>query len=214
MRIAYADLMRAAAQLLITEADALGPLLRTADREAFDAGTVCDGWSVRDVIAHCAAALTMAASGDVHRFTPEDNQNDVAVRRRWPLADVLDELSTGYEAAAAAIDAAGGLLDGIGVGEWMHGGDIRDAWGIADAYASPGVADALDLLVLRSRAQRRLRLEVWLPDRVLEFGVGDPAGTVATDAATFVRLCGGRRPDPSEYQLTGSVAAMDLILFS
>jgi hypothetical protein len=43
-------------------------------------------------------------------------------------------------------------------------------------------------------------------------GDGGPVGSLTTDLETFVRLCGGRRPDPERYELTG-VAESDLVLF-
>ena len=46
-----------AARLLRTEANALLPILRRTPVAAFDRPTICTGWSVRDVLAHCAAAL-------------------------------------------------------------------------------------------------------------------------------------------------------------
>ncbi len=206
--------MRPAARILLLEADALRPVLEAAPPEAYDRPTVCDGWSVRDVLAHCGAALTRSASGDLHGFTPEDNQADVAARRPWPLADVIGELMAGYRDAAAAIDAAGGRLDAIGLGEWVHGGDVREALGAADPYASAGAELALDLLAARSDRDGRPTLDVAVGGRRLRFGPeGEAVGELRTDVETFVRLCAGRRPDPTRYRLTGAAPA-DLVLFS
>ncbi len=195
--------MRPAARILLLEAEALRPILEAAPPDAFDRPTVCDGWSVRDVLAHCGAALTRTATGDLHRFKPEDNQADVDARKTWALADVIAELLAGYHDAAAAIDAAGGSLDAIGLGEWVHGGDVREALDVPGAYASSGLELALGSLAERSdRDGRRLR-----------FGpAGEPAGGLRADAETFVRLTAGRRPDPERYDLTGADPA-DLALF-
>jgi len=106
---------------------------------------------VRDVLAHCSAALTLTAAGTMHSGSPEENQVDVDHRRDWPVARLLDELASGYESCAAAVDAAGGAYDGVALGEWVHGGDVRHAWGIDGAWASDGVDDALAVLVARSR---------------------------------------------------------------
>ena len=101
------------ARLLQAERDALLPILhRTPDR-AFDRPTACPGWSVRDVLAHCAAALSRVAAGNLHAFTPALNELDVAKRREWPLSDRLAELSVGYQEAGKAITDAGGKLDVI-----------------------------------------------------------------------------------------------------
>lgn len=206
--------LRPAAEILLIEAAALRPILEAAAPDAFDRETVCTGWSVRDVLGHCGAALTRAATGDLHRFTPADNEIDVSERRGWPLADVIDELYRGYEAAARAIEAAGGRLDGIGIGEWVHGGDVREALGVGEPYASEGIELAIGLLIERSVAMGNKRLDVSVGGERYAFGSGDtPEGRVRTDAATFVRLCSGRRPDPTRYQLSGCTEA-DLVLFS
>jgi uncharacterized protein (TIGR03083 family) len=197
--------------ILLREAAALRPLLAGAPLASFDRATVCTGWSVRDVLAHCGAALSDATTGTTHDFTPEDNARDVTKRRGWPIDDVLDELFTRYETAAQAIDAAGGALDGIG--EWIHGGDVREALGAADAYVSPGVELAVSLLLDRSRLRNAPRIDVEIEGHHHEFGSGDGIATLITDVETFVRLCGGRNPDSTRYQLNGA-RIEDLVLFT
>ena len=86
------------------------------------------------MLAHCAAALGMAAAGTSHGFSPEENQRDVDDRKPLPVQDVIDELEANYAAGAAVIAAAEGKLDGLALGEWLHGGDVRDALGIEAAY--------------------------------------------------------------------------------
>jgi hypothetical protein len=99
------------ARLLLTERNALLPILRRTPADAVARPTVCTGWTVRDVLAHCGAALTRLAEGRLHEFTPESNELDVAERRSWPLDAVMAELEQGYTAAAPALTAAGGKLD-------------------------------------------------------------------------------------------------------
>lgn len=205
-------------RLLLTERDALLPLLRRTPEEAFDRPTVCTGWSVRDVIAHCSSALVRVATRTQHRFTPEDNQRDVDARRPWPLADLLTELDRGYRLAAAADPD-----DGIALGEWVHGGDIREALGEPDAYASAGLPEALTLVVERSARRQVPPTEVDLVDaaaRGLDPAVlrlGDPGlpavGHLRTDAAGLLRIVGDRRPEAAAGVLRG-VPAADLRLFS
>ena len=154
----------------------------------------------------------MSASGALHAFTPEDNQRDVDVRRGWALHAVLQELYDGYEAGAAAIDRAGGALDGIGLGEWIHGGDVRDPLGAADAYTSPGVDLALELMSARSVTQGAPALDAEIDGHTLVFGDGEQRGRLRTDLETFIRLTSGRRPDPTRYELT-NVDASALVLF-
>lgn len=186
------------------EAEALPAMLARTPAEHFDRPTICSGWSVRDVLAHCGAALTHITEGTVHRFTPEDNERDVEQRRSWDLDDVIEELVAGYHGAAQAIDRAGGTLDGVGLGEWIHGGDVREALDEPGAYKSAGVDLAVDLLVHRSRRQGQTTISVTLPSDQLLFGPDDEAeAELSTDVETFVRLCSGRRPDPDRYQLAG-----------
>lgn len=197
------------ARLLLTERDALLAILDRTPAEAFDRPTLLPGWTVRDVIAHCAGALSMTARGTTPAFTDELNEKDVAERRTWPLTAVLDELRHAYEPAATAITDAGGSLDGLALGEWVHGGDIRDALDEPRAFESEGVDDALVLLVERSRQpDRQVPLtRVQCGDRELVLGVAagpDAAAELSADVATLIRLCSGRRPDPRRFTLTGA----------
>lgn len=204
--------MRPAAQILLAESKALRPLLEATPPEALSLPTVCTGWSVRDVLAHCGAALTASAAGSTHSFSSEDNERDVEIRRSWALEDVLAELFAGYDAAADAIDRAGGALDGVGLGEWIHGGDVRAALDAPRAYTSEGIDLALPLLVERSVALKAPRVDVTIGDLRLTFGVGDHATKLSTNVETFVRLCGGRNPDPDRYELHG-IEPDELVLF-
>jgi uncharacterized protein (TIGR03083 family) len=204
-----------AARLLLAERDALLPLLREIPEEAFGLPTACPGWSVRDVLAHCSSALTRAAEGTLHAFTPELNEADVDERRGWPLAGVLAELERGYEGAAPVITAAAPRLDGLALGEWVHGGDVRDPLGLPGAYAGAGFADACVLLAARARIRKTPLVEVTLPGAVLPLGVaagGRPPAALRTDEATLVRLYAGRPADPARYRLTGAQPA-ELIVF-
>ena len=204
-----------AARLLLTERDALLPILRRTPVDAFDRPTVCTGWTVRDVLAHCGCALTRAAEGRLHRFTPELNELDVDERRSWPLARVVAELEQGYGGAAAAVSAAQGKLDGLALGEWVHGGDVREALGEPRPYESEGVQDALLLLIDRSRRRPVPATLVRLPDQEIRLGAdgetGTPVAELVTDVPTLIRLAAGRRPDPTLFRLTGAEPAQYLV---
>jgi uncharacterized protein (TIGR03083 family) len=198
---------------LLVEADALPAVLTRAAPEAFDLPTVCTGWSVRDVLAHCGAALGSLVSGTTGSFTPEENQRDVDARASWPMDQVIDELVSNYTAAAGIIDTAGGPADGLGLGEWIHGGDVREPLGEPDAYASAGIELAIPLISERSVRRSAPAIGVVVDGRPVAFGAGTAAGQLVTDAATFVRLVTGRRPDPDRYELRG-VSIDDLVLFT
>jgi uncharacterized protein (TIGR03083 family) len=218
--------MRDAATILLVESEAIRPILASLEPEAFGYETVCTGWSVRDVLGHCGAALSMAVANSLHGFSPSENEADVEERRSWPIERVLDELFDGYEAAVLEIDKAGGGLDGVGLGEWMHGGDVREAVGAPDPYTSEGADLAFGLLLDRSAANylpqgstsqaaiaNKPALNVTVDGTERRFGSGgDIIGSLTTDLETFVRLCGGRRPDPARFELTGADPA-DLVLF-
>ncbi|WP_203656368.1 maleylpyruvate isomerase family mycothiol-dependent enzyme [Actinocatenispora rupis] len=196
------------ARLLLTERDAIVPVLRRTPVADLDRPTVCTGWSVRDVLAHCAAALHRLATGDLHSFGPADNERDVEARRALPATALLDELSDAYEPAARVIAAGAGRYDGFALGEWIHGGDVRLALGLPDPYASDGLEDALALVVALSRYRRTAvpHTLVTLPDRTLDLGTpgdAEPA-TLHTDPATLVRVVSGRPADPADYRLTGA----------
>lgn len=218
------------ARLLRAEHDALLPVLREAPELALDRPTACPGWSVRDVLAHCSAALSRAVTGHLHAFTPELNEIDVAERRGWPLPRLLAELADGYLSGGAAIGAAGGRLDVIALGEWVHGGDVREALGQPGAYASAGFADAAALLAAYTRRCQVPLTEVTLtaaapdaappgmalaPGTALILGArqpGRPAAGLRTGPATLIRLTAGRPADPADYQLAGLTAA-ELVVF-
>ena len=222
-------------RLLRAEHDTLLPLLHRTPEAAFGNPTACPGWSVRDVLAHCGAALTRAATGRLHAFTPELNELDVAQRRDWPLPRLLSELERGYLDAGPVIAGAGGRLDAIALGEWIHGGDVRDALGEPLAYASDGFEDACALLAERARRREVPLVEVNLPDDTppddtppddtrpentrpddtLRLGVpipGRPPATLVTDRATLMRLFAGRPAGPGGYQLSGAVPG-ELVVF-
>lgn len=207
---------RPGARLLRTERDELLPLLRATPAAAFDTPTTLPGWSVRDVLAHCGSALIRVATGDLHDFSPASNEQDVAPRREWPLEDVLAELADGYERACPVIEAAGGKLDLLALGEWVHGGDVREAIGAPEPYAGAGIEDALALLVPFAERREIPEIEVRLPGgNTLLLGV--PAGGreragLRTDEATLIRLCAGRPANPERYELSGA-RPEELVIF-
>jgi uncharacterized protein (TIGR03083 family) len=195
------------ARLLQAEHDTLLPILRHTQEEAFGRPTACPDWSVRDVLAHCAAALTRAVTGRLHAFTPEQNEADVAERREWPMAGLLSELTNGYLDAGPAIAAAGGKLDVLALGEWIHGGDVRAALGEPDAYASEGIDDACALLGDWTRRREVPLVEARLPGGTRWLGAAAPGrapATLTTSHATMIKLFAGRPADPAGYELIGA----------
>lgn len=208
------DELRPAAEILLV---AVSEFERVLDQEPIDLDlpTPCEAWSLRDVVAHCSGSLLRAVENRLHLFTPEDNQGDVDERRAWPFADVRAELIKTAGPAASIIDSAGGRLDGIGLGVWVHAGDIRHAVGIEDAYAGPGLELGMQLLIERSSRKKTFSVAVDIGSQRRLFGAADnkPAGTLTTDSDTFVRLTAGRQPNPARYELSG-IGREDLVLFA
>ncbi len=79
-------------------------------------------------------------------FSPESNERDIEERAGLPLSALLDELERGMTEAGPVIAVAGGKLDGVALGEWVHAGDVREAWGLDGAYTGRGLPYALGLL--------------------------------------------------------------------
>lgn len=198
-------------RLLEVERDALLPLLRSRPEADFALRTACPGWTVRDVLAHCGAALTRVVEGRLGEgsFTPEDNAKDVAERADWPLGRVLDELERGMTDAGPAIASAGGALDGVALSEWMHGGDVRDAWGEPGAYGGAGLPHALPLLARATHRREHLALHADLDDQDEPLLLGAPSGDgpparYLGSAATLIRLYAGRPLVGTRYELVGA----------
>ena len=115
--------------ILGAEIGAIGEVLEGAATEEFERGTPLPGWNVRDVIGHCGSVLTRLRDQNLLGFTPEDNENDVVVRRDWSLDDVVTEYLEGLDGFLAMAEAAPSSLDGLARGMWIHGGDIRAGLG-------------------------------------------------------------------------------------
>jgi uncharacterized protein (TIGR03083 family) len=151
-------------------------------------------------------------------FSPEANDRDIAERADWTNAQVVDELERGMTEAGAAIARAGGVLDMVALGEWVHAGDVRDVLGVPGAYGGQGLGSALTLLALVTRQKGHQPLHADLDDLDDPLRLGDASGELTParcigDAATLVRLYSGRPvPDGTAYELAG-VKAEDLNIF-
>ncbi|MGW1621189.1 maleylpyruvate isomerase family mycothiol-dependent enzyme [Streptomyces sp. NPDC002172] len=203
-------------RLLTVERDTLIPLLRSRPDADFALPTAaCPGWTVRDVLAHCSAALVRVVESrfEPGAFSPESNDRDIAERADWSNARVLDELERGMtEAGDVIAGRADGALDRIALGEWVHAGDVRDTLGEPGAYTGAGLPHALSLLARVTRERGHLRLHADLDDVDEPLQLGETSGTRTParfmgEAATLVRLYTGRSPDGASYELMGAEAA-------
>ncbi|QQC89995.1 maleylpyruvate isomerase family mycothiol-dependent enzyme [Streptomyces alfalfae] len=213
-----------AGRLLIAERDALIPLLREAPDDAYAVRTCCPGWTVRHVLAHCGSALMRVVEGRFEEgvFSAESNDRDIAERADWTNARVVDELERGLTEAGPVLAAAKGTLDGVALGEWVHAGDVREAWGKPGAYAGATLADALPLLAqfskgafARATPGLAVHADVDGRDEPLALGVTDgrrPPARYIGDAPTLIRLCAGRPLTGTRYELAGA-SESELVLF-
>ncbi|MFE1324265.1 maleylpyruvate isomerase family mycothiol-dependent enzyme [Streptomyces sp. NPDC058741] len=208
-------------RLLVIERDALIPLLRGRAGEDFARPVAaCPGWTVRDVLAHCSAALARVVEGrfEPDVFSPESNDRDIAERADWDHARIVDELERGMTEAGPVIAAADGRLDVLALGEWVHAGDVREAFGEPGAYGGAGLPDALALLARVTRERGHVPLHADLDDldeplRLGQSGGERPPGRFIGDGPTLVRLYAGRTVDGAPaFELAG-VEAKELNVF-
>ncbi|MEU6625317.1 maleylpyruvate isomerase family mycothiol-dependent enzyme [Streptomyces litmocidini] len=200
-------------RLLRTERDLLMPLLRRTPEEAYELRTACPGWTARQVLAHCGAALVRIVEDRLEEgvFLPEANACDVAEREDWPIGRVLDELERGLtEAGPVIAEREDGRLDAVALGEWIHAGDVREAFGEPGAYCGAALDLALPLLSVTSRRRETPRLIGDLAGRSggpvalgNEIEGREPA-RFRGDAATLIRIYSGRPLTRTRYSLTGA----------
>ncbi|MEV5335595.1 maleylpyruvate isomerase family mycothiol-dependent enzyme [Streptomyces werraensis] len=207
-------------RLLSVERDALLPLLRArGDGDFALPVTACPGWTVRDVLAHCSAALSRVVESRYEKdvFSPAANQRDIDERAGWTNAQILDELERGMTGAGPVIAEAGGLLDAVALGEWVHAGDVRVALGEPGAYAGSGLPFALALLAQVTGARGHVPLHADLDDADEPVRLGDASGErpparFIGDGPTLMRLYAGRPVEGVSYELAG-VEAAELNIF-
>ncbi|NJP51378.1 maleylpyruvate isomerase family mycothiol-dependent enzyme [Streptomyces sp. SBST2-5] len=201
-------------RLLTVERDALIPLLRSRAEEDFALPVAaCPAWTVRDVLAHCSAALTRVVENRFEKgvFSPESNDRDIAERAGWSNAQVVDELERGMTEAGPVFAEAGGALDLIALGEWVHAGDVRVAFGEPGAYAGTGLPYALALLAQVTTERGHVPVHADLDDADEPLRLGDvtgqrPPARFIGDGSTLLRLYAGR-PADRPYELAGVEAA-------
>ncbi|RII11684.1 hypothetical protein DSC45_27625 [Streptomyces sp. YIM 130001] len=205
--------------LLTTERDALVPLLRQLPDDAFAVRTCCPGWTVRHVVAHCSSALMRVVEARFEEgvYSPEANDRDIAERSDWSHQKVVDELERGTTETGPILARTRGRLDVIALGEWIHGGDVREALGRPGAYGGDGLPLALKLASDVSRRRGTVAVHADLDgfDDPVTLGAADgehPPGRYLGPADTFIRLLGGRPLAGTRYELAG-VTEGELNLF-
>lgn len=201
-------------RLLTDERAALVPLLRARKDEDFALPVAaCPGWTVRDVLAHCSAAFTRVLESRFEKgvFSPESNDRDIAERADWSNARIVDEFERGLTEAGPVIARAGGVLDVLALGEWVHAGDLRETFGEPGAYGGDRLPQALALLAYVTCRDHHLPLHADLDDADEPLRLGDlsgerPPARYIGDGTTLVRLYAGRPVHGASYELAGARA--------
>lgn len=208
----------AAGDLLVAESQEWIPLLRSLTADEHRRPTPCPGWNIRDVVAHCAAALRRIADDDLHDFSPEANQADIAARHGRAFDALVDELEAGISSTAQIINRVGARLNIIGLGEWIHAGDIRAALGEPRPYIGVDPDTALRLIKYASAERsvppvcvhadgQHIHLGDW---RLAESGTS-PA-KLTGDLDSIVRIFCGRPLDSCAVSVDGAGIA-DLSIY-
>lgn len=156
----------------------------------------CPGWTVKDVVAHLAGALSDIQAGRLEDATSDQwTAAQVAKRRDRSLGEIAAEWHVLTQTAAWTLASEFGPLlvaDAI-----SHEFDIRGAIGNRDGreFESIRVAARFFLAALdrELRAEGLLALRLVLDGEEVVVGEGEPGGTLRTTWFEALRLLSGRR---------------------
>lgn len=194
-------------------------LLRTREDAADTTVPACPDWTVKDAAAHLSGVCDDITTGNLEGVATDPwTSAQVAKRRDWSLAEVLDEWSE----KGPQVDPLVHLFPGR-VGSQLildtttHEHDIRHAVGAPGAKGAEGVMIGTRMLVevgfFAGVSKRGLPpLEIVAGDMRWVVGTGEPAaadteeGIVAAAAEEAGRiLLGGDLPDTSDVAPAGSL---------
>jgi 1,4-dihydroxy-2-naphthoyl-CoA hydrolase len=174
---------------ILDELESFEALVRDLDDSQLATPSRCDGWAVRDVVAHVIGSLAEVAAGRAEGLGAADlNERLIRERGERTGSQLADELATIRAQAAAllgSLDLAawlspapgrhrGTLVDGVETlwhDAFIHGDDIRAALGLP-SIEGPGLGAAL------SHVTRELHLRGWpqaLAFVMVATGRADPA---------------------------------------
>lgn len=199
------------------ERERLSEYLRSLPDASWDLASLCEGWTVRDVVSHLVGNCADVLDQRLERVgSAESNQRQVDERSGRSPNDLLaewDEKGPGCEAIYTAMPPElwamdmPGILGTIGNGVlrqledlWFHAQDIRIPLG-ADPSVGTGLRAALELIavevpdLLRKYAPEVGALEFDLPDfHVTIRGAGESTMRIGGDPVSFALVAGGRWP--------------------
>lgn len=209
------------------ERERLTTYLRSLPAEAWERPSLCEGWSVRDVVSHlvgnCADVLEQNLDGVGSTAYNQRQIDERASSTPEQLLAEWDGKGPGCEAVYEAMPPElwsfemGGIIGTIGAGVrrqledlWVHAQDIRLALG-DEPTSGTGLAAALELIADELPAQFRRyaphfgRLDLALEGAARTVALGGEGGPlrIAGDPAEFALIATGRR------SLAGSAVTLE-----
>ncbi|WKG06435.1 maleylpyruvate isomerase family mycothiol-dependent enzyme [Mycolicibacterium sp. HK-90] len=167
------------------------------DDDAWDAASLCDGWSVHDVVAHLVDVATTTRVGfmvDMARARFDfDRQNARGVARARGASphETLERLRR----AAARTSTPPAPLDTRLVEEVVHGEDIRRPLGVTHVYAPDAVVRSLRQQARTSRSfggAKELLTQVRITATDADLVLGQGAEITGTALALLLAISGRR----------------------
>lgn len=177
------------------ERDALVAALARLEPAAWDIASLCDGWAVRDVVAHLAATAVLSKRGFVRAFvragfsTDRIVQRQIADAREHTPAELLAALHSSVKSVASPpLPSITRIIEII-----VHGEDIRRPLGLRHAYSTVHVGAAIAYLAgdRLSGARRRLA-GLTLTGEDADFAVGDGLAVNGPAVSLLLAACGRR----------------------
>jgi uncharacterized protein (TIGR03083 family) len=163
--------------------------------EEWEIASLCDGWAVRDVVAHLAATAVLSKRGFARAFVRSGFSSDRIVHRqvanarsRTP-AELLAALRTSANSTASPpLPTITRIIEIV-----VHGEDIRRPLGLRHTYSTVHVGAAVAYLAgdRLSGAKRRLA-GLRLTGEDADFTVGDGPAVEGPAVSVLLAACGRR----------------------
>lgn len=173
---------------LVEDLSRLGP-------EQWDVASLCDGWAVRDVVAHLAATAVLSMRGFVrelvHAGFNVDRivQRQVAAGRTRSVADLLAALRASVSATASPpLPVISRIVEIV-----VHGEDIRRPLGLAHTYSTDHIGAAIAYVVGHRLSGGKRRLAgLTLIGNDADFIVGHGPAVEGPVVSLLLAACGRR----------------------
>ena len=207
---------------LTEERERLVTFLQTLPQDAWERASLCEGWTVRDVVAHLVGNCADTLAGTLADFgTEQFNRRQVDARATATPEDLLaewadvgprvEEFLAGFPAEVWDVVVPQiGISTRTGVQRlledlWIHAHDIRLPLG-APPTPGPGVEAALDTIAEELPA----RAAAFAPGAgTIALDLGERRTRIALDGDTTVRISGD--PIAFAFAATGRLSLDDAI---